>query len=192
MERTDRIAVRVWDRLIEAYGTRVIDTFGKAPPPTWVLAIKDLTDSQIAYGLRKVVRDTPIHPPTLGQFVAACVDLPQTFDTGPRPPTIQAELCEYAAQHVHDLVGPKDGMTLLEYGRPWNYVYREWRDETRPKGSEKCCECIGIMIDLGDRRIGWSVAAMLADREGHAKAQRAFKPGPPPTPEQRHALERIP
>lgn len=106
-------------------------------------------------------------------------------------PSIQAQLCEYAAQHVHDLAGPKDGMTLWEYSRPWTYVYREWIDASKatdvnPEG--KCAECIGLVIDLANgKRIGWSVAAMLDDVHGHAKALRAFKPGPAPTDEQRAA-----
>jgi hypothetical protein len=103
-------------------------------------------------------------------------------------PSIQAQLCEYACQHVHDKAGPKDSMTLWEYSRPWTYVYREWRDETRPKGLERCAECIGLIIELDNgKRIGWSVAAMRADAEGHAKALKAFTPGPKPTREQMEA-----
>lgn len=111
----------------------------------------------------------------------------QTSAPIPDGPSIQAQLCEYAAQHVHDLSGPV-GMTLSEYSRPWTYVYREWWDATRPKGFERCAECIGLVIDLGHgKRIGWSVAAMQADTEGHAKVMRSFRPGPLPTEAQTRA-----
>ncbi len=106
-------------------------------------------------------------------------------------PSIQAQLCEYAAHHVHDLSGPV-GMALWEYSRPWTYVYREWWDASRPKGFERCAECISLVIDLDNgKRIGWSVAAMLADTEGHAKVMQAFRPGPLPTEAQMRAYHRI-
>lgn len=105
--------------------------------------------------------------------------------------TVQEQLCAYATLHSHDLSGPK-GMTLLEFSRPWVYVYREWIDpamikkDTNPLG--RCAECIGLVIELDNgKRIGWSVAAMLADSEGHAKALRSFQPGPRPTREQQLA-----
>lgn len=177
---TNKRAERVWDRLIQSYGTRVTDMYGIAMPKPWVDAVDDLSDEQVAYGLRMVLRESPIHPPALGQFMQCCANMPLAQRN--EGPTIQAQLCEYSAQHVHDKAGPMDRMTLWEYSRPWTYVYREWRDETRPKGMEKCAECIGIVIELANgKRIGWSVAAMLADAAGHAKAMKAFRPGPKPT-----------
>lgn len=106
-------------------------------------------------------------------------------------PSIQAQLCEYAALHVHDLSGPK-GMTLKEYSRPWTYVYREWWDATRPKGFERCAECVGLVIDLDNgKRLGWSVAAMIADTEGHQRVLKNFRPGPLPTEAQIRAYHGI-
>lgn len=108
------------------------------------------------------------------------IAVPTMDADGKALPTIQEQLCEYAAQHTHDLAGPV-GMTLLEYSRPWVYVYREWRDEK----ANQCAECIGIVIELDTgKRLGWSVKAMLEDRDGHARALRAFKPGPKPTVKQ--------
>lgn len=169
---TDNRGKRVWLRLIQAYGSRVAETYGEDIPRPWVEALEDLTDEQIQYGLRNVIKITPIHPPTLGQFIQACVNMPvaQLRATA----TIQEQLCEYAAMHVHDKDGP-NGMTLSEYSLPWTYVYREWWDSTRPKGFEKCAECIGIVIDLNDgRKIGWSVGAMQSDQEIYQKVLRSF------------------
>jgi hypothetical protein len=110
--------------------------------------------------------------------------------------TVQEQLCAYATLHSHDRSGPK-GMTLLEFSRPWTYVYREWIDpamakkETNPLG--RCAECIGLVIELDNgKRIGWSLAAMLADQEGHAKALRSFRPGPRPTLQQQQAYSKLP
>ena len=162
--QTNKRADRVWDRLIQCYGTRVAEAYGADTPKPWMDAIEDLTDEQIAFGLRNVIKIT--------QFVQACVNMPLA-QLKPVA-TLQVQLCEYAARHVHDKDGP-NGMTLGEYSRPWTYVYREWWDATRPKGFEKCAECIGLVIDFGDgRRIGWSVAAMQADTAIHQKVLRSF------------------
>lgn len=134
-----------------------------------------------------LVESTFTSLPTVGALweLHRKLQTPVSTPTATDGPSIQAQLCEYAAQHVHDIAGPKDGMTLWEYSRPWTYVYREWWDATRPKGFEKCAECIGLVIDLDNgKRIGWSVAAMLADTEGHAKAMRSFRPGPKPSDQQ--------
>ena len=168
----DNRGKRVWLRLIQVYGSRVAESYGEDIPKPWAEAVEDLTDEQISYGLRNVIKITPVHPPTLGQFVQACVNMP-IAQLKPVA-SLQEQLCEYAARHVHDKDGP-NGMTLGEYSRPWTYVYREWWDATRPKGFEKCAECIGLVIDFGDgRRIGWSVAAMQADTAIHQKVLRSF------------------
>jgi hypothetical protein len=173
-------AARVWTRLFQSYGVRLTESFGKEPPKPWVDAFEALTDEQIGYGLKAVLRESPNHPPTLGQFEQCCMAMP--VPQLAKGPTIQEQLCAYATQHVHDTGGPK-GMTLLQLGRSWNYVYREWFDATRPKGFERCAECIGLVIEIDDgTRFGWSVRAMNADRYGHAKTKKSFFPGPFPKP----------
>jgi hypothetical protein len=48
------------------------------------------------------------------------------------------------------------------------------------------------VIELdGGKRLGWSVAAMLGDTEGHAKVMRSFRPGPLPTEAQMRAYHGI-
>lgn len=107
---------------------------------------------------------------------------PEPTTTGKSGPNIQEQLCAYATLKLHHRLTP------LEFSMPWTYVYREWIDEARQTPFNKdgrCAECTGVVIDLKDgSRIGFSVASMLADAEGHAKALRSFKPGPYPSPEQ--------
>lgn len=101
---------------------------------------------------------------------------PVTVQEGP---TLQEQLCAYATLQLSGRLKP------LELSMPWTYVYREWTDEARktPFNKDgKCAECTGVVIDLQDgTRLGFSVAAMQADIEGHAKALRSFKPGPKPS-----------
>jgi hypothetical protein len=174
--QTNKRADRIWVRFIQAYGSRVGDSYGEDMPPSWVDAVGELTDQQIDYGMRKVVRDTPIHPPTLGQFVAACVDMPQAATTH-KGPTIQEQLCAYATLLLYMRLDPK------QFALPWTYLYREWIDETRPKHMQKCAECTGLLVpEWGEEHpaFRFTVAEMLADKEGHAKALRSFQPGPRP------------
>ncbi len=92
--------------------------------------------------------------------------------------TVQEQLCEYASGHVHDLAGPGERMTLLQYSRPWTYVYREWVAE-----GKRQAECVGLVIELDDgKRLGWSVKAMLEDTEGYERMRRTFTTaGPMPS-----------
>lgn len=141
-KRTDR----VWDRLIQSYGIRVADTYGKDMPKPWVDQIEDLTDEQIQYALRKVVRDTPIHPPTLGQFMAAAADMPQRDGQG--GPTIQERLVAWIVRRYFpaqrdDKFTPEQSRQLAQ---PWTFLYREWIDENRPKHAQRCAECIGVLV----------------------------------------------
>lgn len=174
MPAKNKRASRVWERLIQSYGTRVAETYGAEMPKPWIDAIEDLTDQQIAYGIKAITRVTPAHPPTLGQFQECCRSMPVAkADSGP---TIQEQLCAYATLQLFYRLKP------IEFSRPWTYVYREWWDATRPKGFERCAECTGVVIDLdsGDR-LGFSVANMHADTDGYAKALRSFRPGPKPS-----------
>lgn len=178
-------ADRVWLRLVQSYGSRVAESYGEDIPKIWADAVEDLTDEQITYGLRKVTRDTPIHPPTLGQFVAACADMPQNHAEG--GPTMQELLCAYVML-THFPTNRDSKFTpdqSSQTSRPWTYLYREWIDEGKPKHLQRCAECTGVLVPPAGALAGFrvNVADMLADSAGHAKAMRSFKPGP--TPNQR-------
>jgi hypothetical protein len=163
MATKNKRADRVWDRLIQSYGTRVAEAYGPDVPKPWQDAIEDLTDEQIGYGLKAIIGQSPIHPPTLGQFVQCCVNMPLAQQK--QIATIQEQLCEYAMLKLRH-----------KYSHPWSYVYREWWDATRPKGFERCAECTGVVIDLDDgTRIGFSVANMHGDHDVHTAALRSFR-----------------
>lgn len=171
---TDPRATKLWKRFTQSYGTRFTEAYGAKPTEAWIEAIDALTDEQIAYGTKAVMRESPIYPPALGQFVQTSANMP--IAQADKGPSIQEQLLEYAALKLIHRIKP------IEYARPWTYVYREYWDATRPKGFERCAECTGVVIDLDDgTRLGFSVASMLGDTEGHAKAMRMFRPGPLPT-----------
>jgi hypothetical protein len=170
--QAERREKRVWERLIQSYGSRVAEAYGPEMPKPWSDAIADLTDEQIAYGLRKVNRDTPIYPPTLGQFVAACIDMPSAaIITGP---SVQSILSAYAVLTV----GAR--LHLMQFSFPWTYLYREWIDEEKPKHAQRQAECVGLLIPAwGSEHPEYRIMVidMLADSDGHARAVESFKPG---------------
>ena len=65
-------AMQVWATLAEMYGQTLVNNFGEAPPSVWRAKIGELTDVQLANGLRALSEKPAQYPPTLGEFVSTC------------------------------------------------------------------------------------------------------------------------
>jgi hypothetical protein len=92
----------------------------------------------------------------------------------PSGPSVQAQLCEYAAIKLKHLIR-KDAPAAdrWKYSRPWTYCYREWRDGA----GKQCAEVLGVVIDLDDgNKIGWTVTNMHGDTEVYAEVMRRCSP----------------
>jgi hypothetical protein len=176
MAKDNRRAAKLWKRLVQSYGARFSDTYGEEPNELWATAIADLSDEQIAYGIRAVQRETPIHPPTLGQFVKACNEMPSPRASSDSGPSLQEQLTAY-------VVITRPSMDRAQRAAPWTFVYREWLDPEKPKYQQRCAECSGVLIPAVGPHEGFQVTVldMLGNKSGHARALRSFKPGPPPT-----------
>lgn len=136
---TDRRSQKVWKRLIQNYGAaRITEAYGMEPNELWIEAIEKLSDEQLAYGLRKVFRDSVIHPPTMGQFSQACADMPQPKTNS--GPSIQEQLCAYAAKTFGSRLHPR------QFSMPWQFEYKQWVDDSRPKHAQNCAECVAVVI----------------------------------------------
>ncbi len=167
---TDRRAAKVWKRFLESYGAKWSEAYGPKPLDLWTESIDDLTDGQISYGIRKVIRDTPIFPPTLGQFVQACNDMPvPKVESGP---SLQEQLVAY-------VVLKHPNMPRRQMAAPWTYLYREWVDGSKPKHLQRCAECSGVLIPAADSAEGFRemVIDMMGDQELHPRVLKSFKPG---------------
>ena len=96
--------------------------------------------------------------------------------SNPRPekrrgPSIQEQLCDYAASKLKRLIA--SNATLDQrwiYARPWTYVYREWMAE-----GKQCAECIGIVIEIDNKKLEISVSNMQADEAGVSQLQTGHK-----------------
>lgn len=166
----NRRAAKLWKRFSESYGSKWSDAYSASPLRLWIDAIDGLTDEQIAYGIRKCIRDTPIFPPTLGQFQQACADMPvPRTDSGP---TLQEQLCAFVV-----LKWP--AMPPQQRAARWTFLYRESIDGSKPKHMQRCAECTGVLVPSAGGAEGFraTVIEMLGDQALYARTLRSFKPG---------------
>jgi len=103
-------AQRAWDRLISWYGTRFGEQYGKHPPEDWSALIDRTDDKRLDEAMLTVRRNSPAHPPTLGQLEAA---IPARADRGGK--SVPELLCE----HTTATLGSQLCQHQLQ--RPWNY-----------------------------------------------------------------------
>lgn len=182
MATSSKRADNLWKRLIQIYGSRVAENYGPKPPEMWLEAIDDLSNEQINFGLRKISRESPIHPPALGQFVNACNELPVAETE--KSATLQEQLSEYAMLKLYrgkQKLTPEEGR---QAAGPWTYLFREWIDTEKPKYHQRQAECVGLVVEpvgaLPGHRI--MVVDMQADTLLHNKAVRRLSSGYEPRP----------
>lgn len=61
---------RVWERFVQWYGTRVIETHGAMPSQAWDMAVNTSSDEQVAAALQAVKVQHAKYPPTFPEFEA--------------------------------------------------------------------------------------------------------------------------
>ncbi len=153
-------AKRVWQRLVEWYGTRIIEQYGDAPPEDWRSTIDGADNETIKRGLAIIRSKYLAHPPTLPQFGEAMA--PSKKSKGPREITVQEKLCAYISRDYADMLTPK------QMRGPWTYIGKQF---AAPGADGKLIEnhgveITGVVIDAdGDER-GYRV--MVADMEAAA------------------------
>lgn len=108
--RISRRASKAWDRLRQWYGARLVEQYGDVPPPDWCDVFDRTDDERLEDALLTVRRDSPIHPPTLGQIEVAV-------------PKRQASGAPSKPQQLADLMMQKHGreMCVHQIATTWNY-----------------------------------------------------------------------
>jgi hypothetical protein len=123
-----------------------------------------------------LVESTFASMPTVGALweLHRKVQSPTSDIAAASAPSIQAQLCEYAAIKLKHLCAKSaTPAQRWQYSRPWTYCYREWVDG----GGKQCAECMGVVIDLDDgKRVGWTVTNMRADAEVYEQVMRRLHP----------------
>lgn len=94
---------RVWQRMIEWYGTRVREHYGDAPPADWCKAVDAADDTTVQRGLSLIKSRYLDHPPTLPQF-EACMRRPENSRAAS---TVQEQLCAFAMRTYGAQLTPK-------------------------------------------------------------------------------------
>ena len=110
--RISRRVDRTWKRLGSWYGTRLTEQYGEHASEDWADLIDRTDDERLEDALLKVRRDSPIHPPTLGQLEAA---IPRKEAQGPNVPS--------RAQRAAELMLATHGQELCAHQlrSPWSY-----------------------------------------------------------------------
>jgi hypothetical protein len=109
--KVSRRVDRFWKRLAMSYGSRLFEQYGENAPEDWAAVIDRTDDERLETALFAVRRESPNHPPTLGQLEAAIPG--RTF--GPETPSKPQTICDYALRTI--------GKELCRHqiARPWTY-----------------------------------------------------------------------
>lgn len=97
MAKISRRAAAVWKRLAQWYGARFLETYTTEPPEDWARLVDETSPERMEQALLAVRRESPVHPPTLGQLEAAIP--PQRLDAGNAPSTNQ-QLATFALRRI--------------------------------------------------------------------------------------------
>ena len=172
----NRRAKQVWRRMTQIYGARFQEQFGKEPSNAWADAIEDMPDEKLSFGLRKITREHPIHPPPLGAFVQACNDMPVAQQDDHKGPSIQEIMVAYVSVTLYNR------LTDRQFRGPWTFLYRTGIDPEKPKQHQRTAECTGLVIEPDGEHAGHRIMVvdMHMDVEGHNRAMRSFEPGARP------------
>lgn len=128
---------RVWQRLTEWYGTRMVEQYGEVPPSDWCEVVDDSDNESVRRGLAHIRVRFPQHPPTLPQFEQ--VMRPVQVSRGP---TVADRLCEHVMREHGG------SLTPTQIRSPWTYL-------GAPEG------IIGVIVPADGERPGYRV--MVAD-----------------------------
>lgn len=102
-------AKRVWQRMREWYGVRVVDSFGETPPEDWCRVIDAADNSMVQRGLQLMRQRHLQHPPSLPQF-EQLIRPP----AGGKPAVSEADqLCAYVVKSRK--------LTALQLRTHWTY-----------------------------------------------------------------------
>jgi hypothetical protein len=107
-------AKRVWTRMREWYGVRVVDQYGETPPPDWCKAVDQADDRTVQRGLSLIRSRYVEHPPTLPQFEKV---MQPPEGSGVRGPNEAVQLCEYVMKTRGNALTPLQVRTSWTYAR---------------------------------------------------------------------------
>jgi len=131
-------AVKLWARLSEWYGTRLVETYGPVPPRDWCRLVDRSNNGDIKRALATIRLKHPSHPPTLPEFEAALKPaVPAHRDAA--APTVQERLVAH--------VTATQQLTRQQLRSTWTWLYRraQWTDGMN-RSRDELAECIGVVI----------------------------------------------
>lgn len=115
----------LWRRMTRIYGHRWLSNFGERDDGTWAAGLRGITAQHLAAGFRATVDSGEYWPPSLPQFRALCLGLPN------QSAAVAAALCTYnespLALRMRDTLPSWDRrhMSRSELERHYRAVYAD-------------------------------------------------------------------
>jgi len=149
-------AKRVWQRLVEWYGTRLVEQYGESPPEDWCETIDGADNEAVKRALTSIRSKYINHPPTFPQFAESIAPVRAPSSGGLSKNTCE-RLSDFVLQHYGS------GLTPKQLRGPWTYVGRTFDAEDLSKKLTKDhgYEITGVVIDPDGDKPGFRV--MVAD-----------------------------
>lgn len=144
-------AKRVWQRLIEWYGARIVEQYGESPPDDWRDVIDAADNDTVKRGLGLIRTRYVQHPPTLPQFDQAMQ--PQVVAKGP---TAGVRLVAFAVREYGRRMTPR------QISQPWTHI-----------GGAGGTDSTGLVIPADGDSPGYRI--MLADIDAPTFAQASLE-----------------
>jgi hypothetical protein len=151
-------AKRVWQRLVEWYGVRLVEQYGESPPDDWCETVDAATDEAVKRGLSIIRAKYAAHPPTYPQFEEAMAPVKAAPSSGYKPNT-----CEKLSAYIMREHGMR--MTPRQIRGPWTYIGRTFdAEDARGKMvKDHGYEITGVIIDADGDLPGYRV--MVTDMQ---------------------------
>lgn len=143
-------ATRFWDRMLQWYGVKFTDTYGKTVSADWA-AVVDRADDESMMRAMSAVRSKYIEwPPTLPQFEVA---LKPPAEPNKQEKSIQTQLREFVCR---------------SYTLTMRQMYLPWTDICDRKPWQSECNVIGVIVPADGDAQGYRV--MVADMQAQVRA----------------------
>lgn len=147
-------AARFWKRLIEWYGSRVVEQYGATAPHDWCEIVNAVDNETIKRALLAIRQRHAVHPPTFPEF-SAIIDKSKPA-IAPAGPNVCDQLQQFVLDRHHVGTSP---LSPWQIAFGWNFIihWHEGIDGTGKLVPHHVPEYLGVVIDADGDHPGYRV-----------------------------------